>query len=89
MEACRYGDADVEISIQAVLAARFAGLFPNLTVRLSALAALVLPGPTGAEGDEARTGSQSESAFAPSILTEPTYQAAAENNQLPRAASEA
>jgi hypothetical protein len=44
----------------------------------------VLPGPTDASGDQARSGWQSPSEWAPSKLTMLTERAAAQNNELPR-----
>ncbi len=89
IEAARYGDADLVISIQAVVASRVAALFPNLTATLSALAVRFLPGPTDRDGDEAKRGWDSESAIAPSFLTQTTYHAAAVNNETPRSGTEA
>ena len=42
----------------------------------------LLPPPAGHEGDRAKPGRESESAWAPLALTEPTYKAAEENNEL-------
>jgi NAD(P)-dependent dehydrogenase (short-subunit alcohol dehydrogenase family) len=87
VDACRHGDADLVISVQALLATRFAALFPELTAALAALAARFLPGPTGPEGDQAKRGYESESAIAPSILTTLTEEAAARNNETPQPAT--
>jgi hypothetical protein len=47
-----------------------------------AIANQLLPPPTGEDGDRARSGWQSLSAWAPSRLTRLTERAAAEHNQL-------
>lgn len=82
VEACRYGDAELVISMQAQLATRLVPLFPESVATMMAALTRFLPGPAGAEGDVARTGWESRSAVAPSILTSATDQAAAENNEL-------
>ncbi len=41
----------------------------------------LLPDPAP-DGDEARPGQESESEWAPSKLTEPTYRAAEQNNEM-------
>jgi hypothetical protein len=42
----------------------------------------LLPEPAGRDGDHARLGRESESEWAPSTFTEPTYKAAEENNEM-------
>jgi NAD(P)-dependent dehydrogenase (short-subunit alcohol dehydrogenase family) len=88
VEACRYGEAELTISIQALLASRFAPLFPKLTEALLRLTVRFLPGPTGQDGDRAQTGWQSQSAVSPSILTRTTDEAAVQNNQVPPSAAQ-
>ena len=88
VEACRYGEAELTISIQALLASRFAPLFPKLTAALLKLTVRFLPGPTDQDGDRARTGWQSQSAVSPSILTRTTDEAAVQNNQVPPSAAQ-
>jgi short-subunit dehydrogenase len=85
VNACRYGDAELIITIQAKLAvlARYAA--PELFANLVALTNTVLPGPAATpDGDRARTGRESESAAAgpTAPLTAPTYEAAAKNNEM-------
>jgi NAD(P)-dependent dehydrogenase (short-subunit alcohol dehydrogenase family) len=79
--ACRYGRAEIVLSLPAKLAAWIDELAPELTADLSALAARVLPGPGGI-GRAAVEGSQSTSAWSPSFLTTLNERAAEENNQL-------
>jgi short-subunit dehydrogenase len=82
--ACRYGDAELIITVQAKLAvfARYAA--PEVFADMMTLVNRLLPEPTGAAGDEARPGRESESEWAdPSAtLTTATYKAAAANNEL-------
>ena len=80
--ACRRGDAELIITIQARLAVLARTLAPELFQDAMALMAGVLPGPAGADGDIARPGKDSESEWAPSKLTAPTYIAAERNNEL-------
>jgi NAD(P)-dependent dehydrogenase (short-subunit alcohol dehydrogenase family) len=82
IEACRTGQAELIITPQARLAVILNALFPNQIAYAMELVTRVLPGPTGPEGDEARSGWQSPSALAPSILTRLTERAAAANNEL-------
>jgi hypothetical protein len=51
---------------------------------LASLANRFLPRPTGASGDEARLGRDSQSDWAPSTLTALSDRAAARNNEVPR-----
>jgi short-subunit dehydrogenase len=79
--ACRRGDAELVITMQAQMAVVARALAPELFQHAMALVARVLPGPTGPDGDVSRKGRESESKWAPSALTAPTYAAAARNNE--------
>jgi short-subunit dehydrogenase len=79
--ACRRGDAELVITAQAQMAIVARAVAPELFQDAMALVARMLPGRTGAEGDVARSGRESESKWAPSPLTAPTYAAAAKNNE--------
>lgn len=83
VEACRRGAPELVITMQARLAIVAHALLPSMTARVQALAARMLPGPTGREGDAVRPGWQSQSRWAPSPLTALTNRAARRNNQLP------
>jgi NAD(P)-dependent dehydrogenase (short-subunit alcohol dehydrogenase family) len=85
LDACRRGDAEVTLSLPAKLAVKLQALFPNLVANLTSLANRLLPGP-GDKPDrmQAKPGRESTSAFAPSVLTAPTEEAAAQNNELVR-----
>ena len=85
IEACRYGRAEVVLTVQAKLAAKLFHLFPNLALNFDQLIARALPGP-GSEGEGAGTravpGSESESEWAPSRLTRLSDRAAVRNNEV-------
>jgi short-subunit dehydrogenase len=79
--ACRNGDAEVILTLQAKLASMFHGLFPGLTADILGLINRLLPGPGGI-GTERATGAESSSAVAPSWLTTLSDKASARNNEL-------
>ena len=81
IDACRYGRAEIILSIPANLAVYINALAPELTADALALAARLLPGPGGI-GTQAVEGRESTSAWSPSLLTTLTEQAAEQNNQL-------
>lgn len=82
IEACRRGDAELVITVQAKMAILARTLAPELFAHTMTIINSLLPRPGGAEGDRTRLGRESESAWAPSTLTEATYRAAAENNEM-------
>ena len=82
VEACRNADPQLIISIQARTLARLSGLFPGLTARAMVLFNRMLPGPTTEAGDELKTGWESRSRWAPSLLTRLADQETVENNGL-------
>jgi len=81
ISACKRGDAEVVLSIQAKLAVLFHGLFPGLTADLLGVVNRLLPEPGGI-GKGRALGEESQSALAPSWLTALTEQAARENNEV-------
>lgn len=81
VEACKRGDAEVVLSIQAKLAVRFHGLFPGLTADLLGLVNKLLPAPGGI-GNRSAKGKESESELSPSWLTTLSEHAAARNNEI-------
>jgi NAD(P)-dependent dehydrogenase (short-subunit alcohol dehydrogenase family) len=81
IEACRRGDAELVITIQAKLAILARTLAPELFSDVMTFVNGLLPGPA-ADGDEARPGRDSQSEWAPSKLTASTYRAAEQNNEL-------
>jgi NAD(P)-dependent dehydrogenase (short-subunit alcohol dehydrogenase family) len=88
LEACRYGEPSLTLTVQAKAAAIVNAVAPNLTARLLELADRFLPGPNGEDGQESRPGWQSTSRWAPSVLTRLSDEAAVENNELRRGAAE-
>lgn len=86
INACRYGDAELIITVQARLAvlARYAA--PELFADFMEIVNNLLPAPAAGDGDEARPGHDSETEWAApdSRLTAPTYKAAEENNEIKR-----
>ena len=82
IDACRHGDAELVITLRAKALVILNALFPELTSAALALGNRLLPGPTDKEGDRLRTGWESQSAVAPSLLTRPSDQATQAHNEL-------
>ena len=84
IRACRYGDAELVITVQAKMAVMARTVAPELFADVMAMINQLLPGPSMRDGDVAREGRESESEVAgPSApLTTPTYRAAGENNEM-------
>ncbi len=83
LEACRRGDAQLVITPQAKLLALASALLPELTASGLRLMNRLLPGPADSgEGDFSRTGRESQSPVAPSLLTRLADRAAVLNNGL-------
>ncbi len=80
VDACRRGDAELVITVQAKAAIVARAVAPELFQDVMALMNGLLPGPAE-NGDTARPGFESESSWAPSALTAPTYEAAERNNE--------
>jgi len=81
VNACRRGDAELVITVQAKLAILARTLAPELFADVLTLVNQLLPGPAPG-GDESRRGRDSESSWAPSRLTEPSDRAAEANNEM-------
>jgi NAD(P)-dependent dehydrogenase (short-subunit alcohol dehydrogenase family) len=81
LEACRYGDPELTLTIPAKLAVLANYIAPGLVGHLLMLSNRALPGPAGAAGDRPRKGWQSESKWAPSLATTLTDRAAVANNE--------
>jgi NAD(P)-dependent dehydrogenase (short-subunit alcohol dehydrogenase family) len=84
IEACRRGDAELVITVPARIATVVNALFPGMMAGAMTLANRLLPAPSGAGGNEARSGWQSASAYVPSRISRLADRASAANNQLPR-----
>lgn len=84
LEAARFGDPALVITLPAKLAIIANAMAPNLVAHVMAAAdAMVLPQADPSAGNGARSGWQSLSDWAPSRLTRLTERAASENNELP------
>jgi NAD(P)-dependent dehydrogenase (short-subunit alcohol dehydrogenase family) len=81
INACRYGEAEVVLSLPGKLAALAHGIAPGLVSDINGLVNRFLPGPGGI-GTQAALGWESESNLAPSRLTELTERAARANNEM-------
>ena len=82
IEACRYGDPELTISVAAKVGARANNLLPGAIARAMFLANQLLPGPTGREGNRAKRGRESRSPVTESFATALTQRAAAANNEM-------
>jgi len=81
VSACKRGDAEVILSIQAELAVRFHGLFPGITADILGFVNRFLPEPGGI-GIHRVKGKDSRSIVSPSWLTALSDKAARENNEV-------
>lgn len=86
IQACRYGEAELVITVPAKLAIIANAVVPEIVAAAMSFAnEMVLPRPAEDAGTEAHSGWQSLSEWAPSRLTRLTEQAAASNNEVPPA----
>lgn len=81
IDATKRGDAELILTMQAVVAVKFHQLFPELSADLRALVNRLLPA-TGGIGTNRAKGKHSQSELAPSLLTALSDQAAARNNEV-------
>lgn len=82
IESVRTGDPHLTISMPAKLLGALNGLAPDVVALGTKLFGTALPGYAGAEGDQTKSGFESQSPVAPSILTALNDKAARENNEL-------
>jgi NAD(P)-dependent dehydrogenase (short-subunit alcohol dehydrogenase family) len=82
LDACRYGEPELTLTLAAKAAALANALTPATFGRLASIGARLLPGPAGPEGDELRRGRDSESRWAPSAATVLSDRAAVANNEV-------
>jgi NAD(P)-dependent dehydrogenase (short-subunit alcohol dehydrogenase family) len=83
VEACRHGDPELAITPQARLAIIADAVFPSIVARSMQWVNRLLPNAGSALGDQARSGWQSPSRWAPSFLTRLSDRASARNNEVP------
>jgi NAD(P)-dependent dehydrogenase (short-subunit alcohol dehydrogenase family) len=82
LDACRYGDPELTLTLPAKAAVVANAVAPAAIARLTALAARLLPGPAGPEGNVPRRGREVESRWAPSVATTLSDHAAVLNNEV-------
>ena len=82
LDACRYGDPELTITLAARLAIVANTLAPAAMARVMEVVVRLLPGPAGESGNVSRPGRDSESRWAPSAATTLTDRAAVLNNEV-------
>jgi NAD(P)-dependent dehydrogenase (short-subunit alcohol dehydrogenase family) len=82
VEACRYGDPELTITLPAKLAMMVNQVAPTAVANAMVLANQFLPGPNGDDGEHSRRGAESTSKWAPSAATVLTDKAAVVNNEV-------
>jgi NAD(P)-dependent dehydrogenase (short-subunit alcohol dehydrogenase family) len=82
IDACRYGDPELTITVPARLAMAINHLVPSAVARAMMLANRFLPGPNGVNGDHGKRGGESTSKWAPSAATALSDKAAVMNNEV-------
>lgn len=84
LDACRYGDPALTITLPAKVAAAANAIAPAAVARAMMLVTRLLPAGTGLEGNTAQKGlaSEAKSKWTPSLVTTLSDQAAAANNEL-------
>lgn len=82
IEACKYGDPELVITMPAKLAIVANVLAPAAFATAMMMTARVLPGPNSSEGDRSKKGYESESRWAPSVATTLSDRAAVANNEV-------
>lgn len=82
LDACRYGDPELTITLSAKAAVVANTLAATAVAHMTEAAGRLLPGPAGAEGDLTKRGRESESRWAPSAVTTLTDRAAVINNEV-------
>ncbi len=80
IKACRYGDAEVVLSLPAQIATLVHGVMPGVTADVLALVNRALPASNGSQ--KAFKGHESHSRWSPSFLTRTTEEAARRNNEI-------
>jgi NAD(P)-dependent dehydrogenase (short-subunit alcohol dehydrogenase family) len=81
VEACRHGQAELIVSVQAKLAVVFRTMFPELTTDLLGVVNRLLPG-AGGIGRRTAKGKDSTSRVSPSWITALNERAALKNNEV-------
>jgi len=87
VEACRYGDAELIITLTARMAVLLQAMSPSGWSHAMALTNRLLPSPDRERGTQSRSGWLSTSRLAPSFLTMLSDRATIENGELPVSAT--
>lgn len=82
VEAARYGEAHVTLTLPAKMLRILNGLAPSLVAEATTLAEGLLPARTGAVGDRPQRGYENPTTLAPSVLTHPADRNIARNHEL-------
>jgi NAD(P)-dependent dehydrogenase (short-subunit alcohol dehydrogenase family) len=82
IEACRYGDPELTITLPAKIAIIANHLVPGAIARAMMVANRFLPRPSEVDGNRGKRGSESGSKWAPSAATALTDKAAVVNNEV-------
>jgi NAD(P)-dependent dehydrogenase (short-subunit alcohol dehydrogenase family) len=82
VEACRYGDPELTITLPARLAMMANHVLPHAVAQAMIFANQLLPGANGSAGEDSRPGVESTSKWAPSAATVLTDKAAVVNNEV-------
>jgi NAD(P)-dependent dehydrogenase (short-subunit alcohol dehydrogenase family) len=82
VEACRYGDPELTLTLSAKLAMMANHVMPRVVARGMMLANQILPGPNRGDGERSQLGAESTSKWAPSAATVLTDKAAVVNNEV-------
>jgi len=80
IDACRFGDAELIITMPAQVLAKFRALFPDATAEVLGTVSRFLP-KKGDNGDEIKTGKESQSELSPNALTYLADKAVTKNNE--------
>jgi NAD(P)-dependent dehydrogenase (short-subunit alcohol dehydrogenase family) len=86
IEACRFGSSEIVITGPAKLLRLVKGLCPALVIEGLSLVGRLLPGPSGADGNQLKRGWESQSVVEPSVLTQSADRAASANKEQPQPA---
>jgi NAD(P)-dependent dehydrogenase (short-subunit alcohol dehydrogenase family) len=82
VDACRYGDPELTITLPARIAMVANHFIPGVVAHTMMLANRLLPGINEADGDTKKRGAESTSKWAPSVATVLTEMAAVVNNEM-------
>jgi len=82
IEACRYGDPELVLTLPAQAAVTANNVMPSVVASITALVNRMLPPPTGPEGDRHRRGRELNTGDIPAFATALTDRAAVANNEV-------